>query len=143
MAIYFYKMKDEYGCFSNFAEYEFSENGMKYKTSEHYFQSKKFEGTDAELEVINAKSPMKSAILGRDRTKPLRQDWEMIKDDVMRQAVLLKFSQNESIKTILLSTGNEDIVEKTTDDYYWGCGTDGTGKNMLGKILVEVREILK
>jgi N-glycosidase YbiA len=34
-------------------------------------------------------------------------------------------------------------VEKTTGDYYWGCGTNGTGKNMLGKILMETRDILR
>lgn len=142
MTIYFYKMKDEYGCFSNFAEYGFVEDRKHYKTSEHYFQAKKFVGTDAEQEVINAKSPMKAAIIGRDRNNPLRSDWEEVKDEVMRQAILLKFTQNEDIKKVLLDTGNEELVEKTTDDYYWGCGSDGSGKNMLGKILVEVREIL-
>ncbi len=35
------------------------------------------------------------------------------------------------------------IVEKTTRDYYWGCGTEGTGKNTLGIILMEVREKLR
>lgn len=44
---------------------------------------------------------------------------------------------------ILLSTGNEEIIEKTTKDYYWGCGEDGTGKNMLGKILMETRDVLR
>ena len=60
----------------------------------------------------------------------------------MRKAVLAKFKQNEEIKKILLSTGDEIIVENTTNDHYWGCGKDGSGKNMLGKILVEVREKL-
>lgn len=61
----------------------------------------------------------------------------------MRKAVIAKFPQNEDIKEILLQTGNEKIIEATTDDYYWGCGTDGTGKNMLGKILMEVRQLLR
>jgi ribA/ribD-fused uncharacterized protein len=43
----------------------------------------------------------------------------------------------------LLSTGNQLIVENSPVDYYWGCGADGSGKNMLGKILMEVREILR
>ena len=60
----------------------------------------------------------------------------------MRKAVFEKFSQNEDIKKILLSTGDEELIENTSDDYYWGCGTKGTGKNMLGKILMEVREKL-
>ncbi|HCQ89967.1 MAG TPA: Swarming motility protein ybiA, partial [Clostridium sp.] len=43
---------------------------------------------------------------------------------------------------ILLSTGEEEIIEKTSNDYYWGCGKEGAEKNMLGKILMEVGELL-
>jgi len=39
--------------------------------------------------------------------------------------------------------GREELIEKTTTDYYWGCGTNGTGRNMLGIILMEVRDMLK
>lgn len=42
----------------------------------------------------------------------------------------------------MLATGDEDIVENAPSDYYWGCGADGSGKNMLGKILMEVRNTL-
>lgn len=73
---------------------------------------------------------------------PLRADWELIKDDIMRKAVLAKFSQNDEIKHVLLSTNKETIIEKTSNDYYWGCGKDGSGKNKLGNILMEVREKL-
>jgi predicted NAD-dependent protein-ADP-ribosyltransferase YbiA (DUF1768 family) len=34
-------------------------------------------------------------------------------------------------------------VENSPIDYYWGCGADGSGKNNLGLILMEVREILR
>lgn len=34
------------------------------------------------------------------------------------------------------------IVEKSTNDYYWGCDKDGSGKNMLGRISMDVRELL-
>ena len=85
---------------------------------------------------------LEAARFGRNRELPLRKDWEDIKDEVMRKAVLAKFSQNPDIKEILLQTGEEEIIEATTDDYYWGCGSKGTGKNMLGKILMEVRELL-
>ena len=143
MAIYFYRINEEYGCFSNFSKHGFDINGKYFMTSEHYFQSQKFEGTDFEEEVRLAESPMEAANMGRDRNKPLRQDWEDVKDDIMRNAVLEKFKANEDAKTLLLSTGNEELIEKTTGDYYWGCGSKGTGKNMLGKILMEVRDILR
>ncbi|WP_081589256.1 MULTISPECIES: NADAR family protein [Fischerella] len=52
-------------------------------------------------------------------------------------------SAHTDIREILLSTGDEEIVENSPIDYYWGCGADGSGKNMLGIILMEVREILR
>ena len=66
-----------------------------------------------------------------------------IKDDVMRRAVLQKFQTHDEIGYILLETGDELIVENAPGDYYWGCGKDGTGKNKLGLILMEVREKLR
>jgi ribA/ribD-fused uncharacterized protein len=61
----------------------------------------------------------------------------------MFKAVLCKFQTHEDLRAILLATGEEEIVEKTTHDYYWGCGTEGTGKNMLGITLVRVRDVLR
>lgn len=142
MAIYFYKINDEYGCFSNFAHYGFALDEKRWMTSEHYFQAQKFCGTDYEEKIRLLDNPMKAAEMGRNRSLPLRADWEQVKDDVMRKAVLAKFTQNEEIRDILLSTGKEILIEKTSDDYYWGCGKNGSGKNMLGVILMEVREEL-
>ena len=58
------------------------------------------------------------------------------------QLRLSRFTQNKEIRDILISTGKETIIEKTTNDYYWGCGKDGSEKNMLGIILMEIREKL-
>lgn len=143
MAIYFYRVNDEYGCFSNFSKHSFELDGKYWMTSEHYFQAQKFVGTESEEQVRLASTPMEAANMGRDRSNPLRRDWEEVKDDIMRRAVLEKFKVNSDAKEILLSTGCEEIIEKTTKDYYWGCGEDGTGKNMLGKILMETRDILR
>jgi ribA/ribD-fused uncharacterized protein len=103
----------------------------------------KFAGTDYEDKVREAKSPKDAAELGRRRDWPLRNDWESVKDDVMRRAVLKKFQTHAVLKELLLSTGEEEIVENAPSDYYWGCGKDGTGKNKLGKILMEVRNYLQ
>lgn len=81
--------------------------------------------------------------MGRDRSRPLRSDWEKVKDDVMREAVRAKFTQNEHLKKTLLSTGDAALVEHTVNDSYWGDGGNGKGKNMLGKILMEIREEIK
>jgi len=143
MSIKFYKLNDEYGCFSNFSRNGFTLEGKYWITSEHYFQAKKFEGTDFEEIIRLMDNPMDVAIKGRDRSLPLRKDWDKVKDNIMRKAVFEKFSQNEDIRHILLSTIDEELIECTTSDYYWGCGKNGTGKNMLGIILMEVRELLK
>ena len=81
--------------------------------------------------------------MGRDRTLPLRPDWEQVKDDVMEKAVLQKFKAHADIRDILLATGDEALVENSPVDYYWGCGKDGSGKNKLGQILMAVRETLR
>ena len=130
MTIKFYKVNDEYGCFSNFAHYAFSVDGVLWNTSEHYFQAHKFDDENYFNKIRQVDSPMDAANLGRSRKVPLRSDWEEIK-------------QNIEIQEVLLNTGDDEIVEATTNDYYWGCGSDGSGKNMLGKILMETRELLR
>ena len=143
MTIYFYKTNDEYGCFSNFALYPFVVDGMTWYTSEHYFQAHKFLDEKYFDKIRMAESPMKAANLGRSRKVAIRDDWENVKDNIMRRAVYEKFTQNEEILRTLLYTGDQEIVEATTNDYYWGCGQEGNGKNMLGVILMELREELR
>jgi hypothetical protein len=112
-------------------------------TSEHYFQAQKFVDTPYLEKVWQTKTPKDAANMGRNRSLPLRSDWEQVKDDVMRKAVLQKFRTHAEIREILLSTGDEVLVENSPIDYYWGCGKDGSGKNKLGQILMEVRELLR
>jgi ribA/ribD-fused uncharacterized protein len=144
MTIYFYSNRDpKHGCFSNFSAHGITLKGKWWPTTEHYFQARKFAGTEHEEKIRLAPSPKRAATMGRDRSRPLRRDWEKVKDDIMREAVLAKFEQRADIREALLSTGDEDIVENAPRDYYWGCGQDGSGKNMLGIILVETRAILR
>ncbi len=145
MTIYFYSTQAEpYGCFSNFSKHGFVIDGEYYKTSEHYFQAMKFIDSPKDMDdVRRATTPKMAASVGRDRNRPLRADWEEVKDDIMRRGVLAKFETHADIGEVLLSTGDEEIVENAPGDRYWGIGKDGTGKNMLGKILMETRAILR
>ena len=61
----------------------------------------------------------------------------------MQRGLLCKFQTNRNIGEILLSTGDKLIVENAPQDYYWGCGADGSGKNRLGEILMKVRTRLR
>ncbi len=141
--IRFYLHREKpYGCFSNFSSHGFELEDLWWPTSEHYFQAQKFPNASYAEQIRTAKSPMIAARLGRSRKQPIRADWADVKDELMRRAVLCKFLTNREIKEVLLSTGDAILVENTSDDYYWGCGSDGTGLNMLGRILMEVREQL-
>jgi len=93
--------------------------------------------------IRQAKKPKQAADMGRDKRKPLRSDWEKIKDSVMREVVLAKFTQNKGIRKTLLSTGSSILVENSPVDNYWGCGKHGNGQNKLGIILMSVREELR
>jgi len=141
--IRFYRTADAYGCFSNFARYPVRLDGKVWPTSEHYFQAQKFLDEGQQEQVRQADSPKVAAGMGRDRERPLRPDWEAVKDDVMRKVVRAKFSQHDDLRAILLATGDATLVEHTEKDRYWADGGDGSGKNMLGRILMEVREGLK
>lgn len=143
MTIYFYGTRDKYGGFSNFSSHGFELDGAYWPTSEHYFQAQKFAGTPHAEQIRQVKTPKDAAKMGRDRKRPLRSDWEQVKDDIMRKVVLCKFQTHADIREVLLSTDNDLIVENSPIDYYWGCGADGSGKNMLGIILMEVRDILR
>lgn len=143
MTIKFYHEYDPYGCFSNFSAHAIELDGKYWKTSEHYYQAQKVVGTPYEDKVREAPSPDKAAEYGRSDDAPLRQDWDDAKDDAMRRAVLKKFQTHADIREILLNTGDEHLVEDSPVDYYWGCGEDGSGKNMLGIVLMEIREQLR
>jgi ribA/ribD-fused uncharacterized protein len=141
--IAFYGVGSEYGVFSNFAPYPIVLRGQTWPTSEHYFQAQKFAGTEHEEAIRLVSSPMIAARMGRSRSRPLRPDWESVKDSIMREAVHAKFTQHAQLRAMLLSTGEALLVEHTPRDRYWGDGGDGSGQNRLGQILMEVRSELK
>lgn len=146
MTIYFYKVSDPYGCFSNFSPHPINIADHTWTTVEHYYQSQKFVGTEHEplIATIRAvKTPQEAAALGRDRCRVMRKDWEQVKVEIMYQAVLKKFLTHLDIQAVLLSTQEVLIVEDSPTDYYWGCGFQRTGQNQLGKILMQVRQAIQ
>jgi hypothetical protein len=118
-------------------------DGAEWPTVEHYFQAEKFPGTPHVAAIRRAATPKAAKSMGRERSRPLCTDWEAVKDDAMRAAVRAKFAQHAALRATLLGTGDEEIVENAPRDYYWGCGASGTGKNMLGIILMETRLALR
>lgn len=145
MTIYFYKVDEPYGCFSNFSPHPIQLDGLDWQTVEHYYQSQKFVDTQTNLiSVIRAvKTPLEAAAIGRNRTYKLRPDWEYVKTQIMEKAVFTKFMIHPALQEILLNTAELLIVEDSPTDYYWGCGQEKTGQNQLGKILMKVRQEIR
>ena len=145
MAIRFYSNSNQWAFLSNFSRHGFQLREQYWMTVEHYFQAAKFFPTDAEYaeQIRLATTPKRAKQLGRSRKHPLREDWDAVKEYVMREAVRAKFVAHEEILARLLATGDEELIENAPTDYYWGCGRSGTGKNRLGHILMELRSELR
>ncbi|MBW4679641.1 MAG: NADAR family protein [Microcoleus vaginatus WJT46-NPBG5] len=146
MIIYFYKVGDAYGYFSNFSLHGIHLAGKDWQTVEHYYQAQKFAGSEDEFIIPlihSAATPEEAAAIGRDKNRKLRSDWESAKYMIMREAVLTKFLTHGDIQTLLLATGEAEIVEDSPTDCYWGCGPEKTGQNHLGKILMSVRQQIR
>jgi len=135
----FYRVNEPYGEFSNFSPHPLRLKERVWPSVEHYFQAQKFPGTEHEELIRNTASPMIAARLGRSRSRPLRADWEIVKEDIMREALRAKFTQHAHLRELLLNTGTRPLVEHTTNDRYWADGGDGKGLNRLGALLMELR----
>ncbi|KAF9285114.1 hypothetical protein BGZ74_001559 [Mortierella antarctica] len=140
--IKFYRQNHRYGEFSNFYYSPIALDGLTWPTTEHYFQAQKFAHLPDRkyYELIRiTDTPGSAAKMGRNRSWPLRPDWEAVKDDLMHDCVLQKFLQHPDLAKVLLETGDRHLIEHTPNDRYWGDGGDGKGKNMLGITLMAVR----
>jgi len=127
-----------YWQFSNFASFPFEVDGVRYKTSEHYYQSHKALNPYDFKIICDAKTPKEAAEIGR-RIKTF-DDWDDRKDGVMFKVLKAKFDAYPELRALLVNTGEEEIAEDSPMDYYWGIGKDGSGKSMLGVLLMNLRE---
>lgn len=141
--IRFYKEFGPLGYLATYSNHGFYKDNIYWKTSEHYYQAQKFSDPAARQLIIDAPTPKEASNIGRNRMYQLREDWELIKQQVMFEAVYFKFKQNEQILKKLLETGDAYIVEATVKENYWGCGPNNDGQNNYGKIVMAVRSKLK
>ena len=144
--IYFYKINNPYGCFSNFSPHSIELDGVNWATVEHYYQAQKFLGTkfeDLMVQIQTAPTPEIAAQIGRKLEHQPHSNWEHRKLEVMYRGILQKFTTHLSIQQILIETNNAEIIEDSPVDHFWGCGSEGNGANHLGRILMEVRDRLK
>lgn len=142
--ILFYGSPRAYSEFSNWHEAFFELDGKTWPTSEHYFMAMKT--TDKEHQERIRKAPDAGTAkrwAGRNGFITLRKGWDGMKFDVMYRACLAKFSQNEDLKELLLSTGDRPIHEDCKDPWWGGGPNFPKGKDYLGKVLMKVRAELR
>lgn len=130
----------EYAFLSNFFPCVIKFDNNNYPTVEHAFQAAKTNDKKEQFKVWQADTPGEAKRIGRKVT--LREDWEEVKRDFMRDFIHQKF-KNENLRKLLLATGDAELIEGNYwHDYYWGV-CNGIGLNWLGKILMEEREKIK
>lgn len=132
-----------YDFLSNFYKAGIVYEGRTYPTTEHFYQAYKAMNKNDHDEIRMVPGPGSAKKLGQKVT--LRKDWEDIKDSVMKMALLLKFTQHPELAKKLVDTGKVPLIEGNNwGDTYWGVVNDGSplglGFNMLGKLLMSVRD---
>ena len=131
----------KYRFLSNFSDYPCLFEGINYKTVEHAFQAAKTLDIKQRMKIAEVVTPGEAKKLGRRVC--LRKDWEQVKDAIMYDCLVSKFKLDKVLRLKLLDTYPAELIEGNTwGDTYWGV-CNGAGKNMLGKLLMKLRDEMK
>ena len=133
-------LTSDYPEFGRFSHHPFIVDGKLFDTVEHYYQSSKCVRYVEREKIRNIRRVSEV----RYFIKTLRPDllWELTNEskiNIMRAALNEKMSQHDEIMKLLLSTKDIHIIDDVTNDIFWGIDKDGNGDNMLGKLLMEIR----
>lgn len=132
--------RGEYSFLSNFHPCSVKLDNLVFPSVEHAFQAAKTIDPSERVMIKNLKTPKGAKMKGK-KVK-LRNDWESVKVGIMTELVYKKFKNDQTLKQKLLETGTIKLVEGNNwGDRFWGETSKG-GRNILGKILMEVRRIL-
>lgn len=145
--------EDVYGFFgsfrflSNFWPSEVYYKGLKFRSVEHAYQaSKDFDNDSYVSYILEAPTPGKAKYAAKAINDKLPRTWRYdVGVKVMRHLVLQKFATDEELFTLLIATGKIQLIEANSwGDCFWGVIADnGEGDNNLGKILMDVRSMLR
>ena len=132
---------------------------LEFFNSEQYFmyeKAKAFGDEEIAMRILfEGKNPKQAKSLGRKVKGYNDEVWNKMRYKVMLRANLLKYLQNKDIEKLLLNEefDGKNFVEASPIDRIWGIGCDEAtalddesnwnGQNLLGKVLDEVRDILK
>ena len=141
MAIKFYRLKDPGGFMSNYWKARMFIYGRWWNWVEAPYQAAKTNVMAEKDAIWKAEKANDSRLLGQKVT--IVPDWDFLKRDIMRECCMAKFLQHPELRKQLMETGTEELIEDSPIDWYWGCGKDGTGQNVLGQVLMEIRQYLQ
>jgi len=143
--------------FSNFYYSPFKHEGHLFKWSEQaimYRKAKFFGADNIAKQILLAQTPKQCKDLGRSREIPFKDfEWIEVRETIYKEVLLDKFSSSDILMSQLLYTMNKTLVEASPFDGIWGIkmGVNDPnienpsmwrGLNLLGKVLMEVREKL-
>lgn len=136
------EFKGEYRFLSNFFMTDVVYEGQVWPSSEHAYMAAKTTCSMTRALINSAPTPGEAKKIGRKIQ--LRDGWEGMKQQVMQQILMDKFSRNSIIRQKLLDTGDQQLVEGNWwGDKIWGvCLKTNQGKNLLGHTLMTVRQLL-
>jgi len=153
----FWKAGKPYGFMSQWYYSDFTDNGIKFNTCEKYMmyqKAKLFNDNESIKTILKVHAPFKIKKLGRKVRGFVQEDWDNAKEEIIYKANLLKFSQNEKLKTQLIDTKDDILAEASPYDKIYGIGmypndvlvqfpSKWKGQNLLGKALMRVRKELR
>jgi len=147
--IVFKKTREAFGGLSNMCGgFVIELGGNLFLTSEALYQAFRFNDDQIQRIIMNEKSPMAAKMKSKKYRSRTRKDWDEVRVDIMEWCLLMKLKCNWAIfATLLLGTGDLDIVEESHKDSFWGVVSDETGvlvgENVLGKLLMKIRADIK
>lgn len=143
--IRFYRASEKpFGAFSNLYRREIEFEGETFATSEHAYQAGKARKPAVRKWLMEAPSPALLAMAAHGLYYwDVAPGWSTSKFDRMRAVLRAKFTQHPDLHELLLGTGEARLVETATVNNevnrLWG-EVNGVGRNMLGELLMELRE---
>lgn len=144
---FYSKSENPYGIFCNLYQQSFVLFGHRITTAEHGYHAMKFvpHAPDRAAHLLLKSSPYGVARLARkwQREERHRADWKETRYDVMGALVAGKLIASRKMQRVLLGTDELPIRERTDRDPFWGRSDEGTGADKLGKLLMELRTVLR
>ncbi len=154
--ICFHNPDEENGYLSNWYLSDFSVDGIPYSSMEQYMMYQKaicFNDETTAGEILLHEDVAVIKKLGRSVSGYDDHVWNGVRQIVVYQGLFAKFTQNESLKSLLLSTGDAVLAECAVKDRIWGIGlsmqdpsrliqANWKGQNLLGYALMMVRKRL-